>query len=100
MAIARALACNPAYILCDEATSALDPASTASVLDLLAQIHDETGVTLLVITHSMSVVRSICSDVAVLVKGRVVEKGTVDQIFADPQDETTKALLGRGAWHV
>ena len=100
VAIARALACNPAYILCDEATSALDPASTASVLDLLAQIHDETGVTLLVITHSMSVVRSICSDVAVLVKGRVVEKGTVDQIFADPQDETTKALLGRGAWHV
>ncbi|MBR3234766.1 MAG: ATP-binding cassette domain-containing protein [Atopobiaceae bacterium] len=99
VAIARALACDPEYILCDEATSALDPASTQLILDLLHQINKETGTTILVITHSMDVVERICNNVTVLVHGRVVEQGPVERIFADPQDETTKALLGRVSWN-
>ena len=99
VAIARALACDPEYILCDEATSALDPASTQQILDLLRQINEETGTTILVITHSMDVVERICKNVTVLVHGNVVEQGPVERIFADPQDETTKALLGRVSWN-
>lgn len=99
VAIARALACDPAYILCDEATSALDPASTQQILDLLRQINEDTGTTILVITHSMDVVERICKNVTVLVHGHVVEQGPVEQIFANPQDETTKALLGRVSWN-
>ena len=99
VAIARALACDPEYILCDEATSALDPASTQQILDLLRQINEETGTTILVITHSMDVVERICKNVTVLVHGHVVEQGPVERIFADPQDETTKALLGRVSWN-
>ncbi len=99
VAIARALALDPEYILCDEATSALDPASTASVLDTLRQVNQETDVTMLVITHSMDVVKSICKDVAVLVRGKLVETGSVDEVFSNPQDPTTRALLGRGDWH-
>ncbi len=99
VAIARALACDPEYILCDEATSALDPASTQQILDLLRQINEETGTTILVITHSMDVVERICKNVTVLMRGRVVEQGSVERIFANPQDETTKALLGRVSWN-
>ena len=99
VAIARALACDPEYILCDEATSALDPASTQQILDLLREINEETGTTILVITHSMDVVERICKNVTVLVHGKVVEQGPVEQVFADPQDETTKALLGRVSWN-
>jgi D-methionine transport system ATP-binding protein len=99
VAIARALACDPEYILCDEATSALDPASTQQILDLLRQINEDTGTTILVITHSMDVVERICKNVTVLVHGHVVEQGPVERIFADPQDETTKALLGRVSWN-
>lgn len=98
VAIARALACHPDYILCDEATSALDPASTASVLRLLRTINAETGVTIIVITHSMQVVQDICKNVAVLVSGQVVEKGSVAQVFANPQHEVTRQLLGRESW--
>ncbi|MGN0287854.1 MAG: methionine ABC transporter ATP-binding protein [Atopobiaceae bacterium] len=98
VAIARALACHPDYILCDEATSALDPASTASVLRLLRQINEQTGVTIIVITHSMQVVQDICKDVAVLVSGQVVEKGSVAEVFANPQHEVTRQLLGRESW--
>jgi D-methionine transport system ATP-binding protein len=98
VAIARALACHPQYILCDEATSALDPASTASVLRLLRQINEETGVTLVVITHSMEVVEKVCKNVAVLVEGQVVEQGSVEQVFANPQHEVTRQLLGRESW--
>ncbi len=98
VAIARALACHPDYILCDEATSALDPASTASVLRLLKQINAETGVTIIVITHSMQVVEDICKDVAVLVSGKVVEQGSVAEVFANPQHEVTRQLLGRESW--
>ena len=68
------------------------------MLDVLGKVNRETGVTLLVITHSMDVVRSICNNVAVLAHGKVVEQGSVDQIFADPQHTVTKALLGRGRW--
>ena len=99
VAIARALASDPRYLLCDEATSALDPASTQQILDLLRQINEETGTTILVITHSMDVVERICKNVTVLVHGHVVEQGSVERIFADPQDETTKALLGRVSWN-
>lgn len=99
VAIARALALKPSYILCDEATSALDPASAASVLEVLSQINAETGVSLLVITHSMDVVQSICSNVAVLVQGKVVEQGSVGQVFANPKHPTTRALLGKGEWN-
>lgn len=98
VAIARALACHPDYILCDEATSALDPASTASVLRLLRTINVETGVTIIVITHSMQVVEDICKDVAVLVSGNVVEQGSVAEVFANPQHEVTRQLLGKESW--
>ncbi|MDO4429073.1 MAG: methionine ABC transporter ATP-binding protein [Atopobiaceae bacterium] len=98
VAIARALACDPEYILCDEATSALDPASTNTVLKLLRQINRETGVTIIVITHSMGVVEKICRNVAVLEHGRVVERGNVADVFADPQSQAAKVLLERVDW--
>ena len=100
VAIARALACNPTTILCDEATSALDPASTVQILDLLAEINRMTGVTMLIITHSMDVARRICKHVAVLVGGEVVETGATDEVFGDPRHKVTRALLGMGDWDV
>ena len=99
VAIARALACNPEYILCDEATSALDPASTASILELLKDINKETGVTIIIITHSMDVVQSACNNVAVLSHGELVEKGSVNQVFSCPAHKITKQLLGVEDWH-
>lgn len=98
VAIARALACEPEVILCDEATSALDPKSTNTILKLLRDINRETGVTLVVITHSMDVVEKICNNVAVLEHGRVVELGSVAKVFADPQAEATRVLLGKVDW--
>ena len=98
VAIARALACDPEYILCDEATSALDPASTNTVLKLLRQINRETGVTIIVITHSMGVVQKICKNVVVLEHGRVVERGSVADVFAAPQSQAAKVLLERVDW--
>lgn len=98
VAIARALACEPEVILCDEATSALDPKSTNTILKLLRDINRETGVTLAVITHSMDVVEKICNNVAVLEHGRVVEQGSVAKVFADPQAEATRVLLGKVDW--
>ena len=98
VAIARALACEPEYILCDEATSALDPKSTNTILKLLRDINEESGVTLIVITHSMDVVQKICKNVAVLEDGHVVEQGVVADVFADPQAEATRVLLGRVDW--
>ena len=98
VAIARALACEPEVILCDEATSALDPKSTNTILKLLRDINRETGVTLMVITHSMDVVEKICNNVAVLEHGRVVEQGSVAKVFADPQAEATRVLLGKVDW--
>ena len=98
VAIARALACDPEYILCDEATSALDPASTNTVLKLLRQINRETGVTIIVITHSMGVVEKICRNVVVLEHGHVVERGSVADVFADPRSQAAKVLLERVDW--
>ena len=98
VAIARALACEPDYILCDEATSALDPASTNTVLKLLRQINRDTGVTIIVITHSMGVVEKICRHVAVLEAGRVVEQGSVADVFAAPRSQAAKVLLERVDW--
>ena len=98
VAIARALACEPEVILCDEATSALDPKSTNTILKLLRDINRETGVRLVVITHSMDVVEKICNNVAVLEHGRVVEQGSVAKVFAEPQAEATRVLLGKVDW--
>jgi len=83
--IARALANRPKVLLCDEATSALDPATTRSILDLLRSLNQELGLTILLITHEMNVVRSICDEVVILDRGTIVEQGTVHEIVLHPQ---------------
>ena len=93
IAIARALTTSPKVLLCDEATSALDPKTTHSILNLLKEINKKTGITIIVITHQMSVVEEICSEVAILDKGRVVEQGEVASIFANPHSEAAKRLV-------
>ncbi|QES90934.1 ATP-binding cassette domain-containing protein [Rhizosphaericola mali] len=93
VAIARALALSPKILLCDEATSALDPASTVSVLRLLKQINQELGITIVLITHEMQVIKQICDEVAVLSKGNLVEVGAVSEVFLSPKSEETKELL-------
>ncbi len=93
VAIARALATDPQVLLCDEATSALDPKTTHSILELLRQINRELGITIIVITHQMSVVQEICNRVAILDSGTVVEEGEVSEIFSNPKAEATKALV-------
>ncbi len=92
--IARALATNPAILLADEATSALDPETTADVLALLKRVNAELGVTIVVITHEMEVVRSIADRVAVLDSGRIIELGTVFDVFSDPQTATSQRFVG------
>ncbi|KAB0264262.1 methionine ABC transporter ATP-binding protein [Microvirga brassicacearum] len=91
--IARALATNPKVLLSDEATSALDPETTRSILDLLARINAELGLTILLITHEMAVIRSIAREVAVIEGGRIVEKGNVFDVFTRPQHEVTRSFL-------
>jgi D-methionine transport system ATP-binding protein len=93
IAIARALATNPRVLLCDEATSALDPKTTQSILELIRQINRDTGITVIVITHQMSVVQEICNRVAILENGSVVEEGHVSQVFSRPKAEATRALV-------
>ena len=93
VAIARALATNPKVLLCDEATSALDPKTTHSILDLIREINRKLGITVIVITHQMSVVQEICNRVAILENGTVVEEGDVSQIFSNPKARATKALV-------
>lgn len=93
VAIARALACDPSILLCDEATSALDPQTTSSILELLKSINEKFGITIVIITHQMSVVREICSHVAIMKEGRVVETGAVSDIFAHPKSEVADELL-------
>ena len=93
VAIARALMTRPQTLLCDEATSALDTLTTSQVLDLLARINDELGVTIVLITHSLAVARRICGRIAVMDHGQVVEHGTVDEVFGNPQADVTRALL-------
>ena len=88
--IARALATNPSLLLADEATSALDPETTQEVLGVLRRVNEELGITIVVITHEMDVIRSIADNVAVMENGRVVEYGSVYDVFADPQTEVAK----------
>ncbi|MDX1457834.1 MAG: methionine ABC transporter ATP-binding protein [Marinobacter sp.] len=91
--IARALACRPSILLCDEATSALDPQTTQSVLRLLADINQELGLTIVLITHEMDVVRRVCDRVAVMDAGRVVEMGPVSDVFLHPKHPTTRDFV-------
>ncbi len=91
--IARALAAGPALLLSDEATSALDPETTAAILDLLKDINAKLGLTILLITHEMEVIRTIADRVAVIDAGQIVEEGPVWSVFADPQTATTQNLL-------
>lgn len=95
VAIARALATNPGILLCDEPTSALDPLTTKSVLALLADINKKLGVTILIITHELSVVRAVCTHVAVISEGRLAESGAVAEVFERPQSGVTRRLLGK-----
>lgn len=95
--IARALATHPDVLLCDEATSALDPETTRSVLALLGELNRELGLTIMLITHEMSVVRAICDRVAVLDHGRLVETGKVSDVFDVSSNAATLALLGEAA---
>lgn len=94
VAIARALMTSPGILLCDEATSALDTLTTSQVLDLLAKINKELGVTVVLITHSLAVARRICSRIAVMEAGHVVEQGQTDHVLDNPQAEITKNLVG------
>lgn len=93
VAIARALATTPRVLLCDEATSALDPATTLSILDLIQDINQRLGITVVLITHQMSVVQRICRHVAILEHGRVAEQGTVSDVFTNPQSQAAKQLV-------
>ncbi|QIO07495.1 methionine ABC transporter ATP-binding protein [Acinetobacter shaoyimingii] len=91
--IARALANHPKILLCDEATSALDPQTTQSVLTLLKKINREHGITIVMVTHEMDVIESVCDYVAVMEQGKVIESGTTLEIFSQPQHPTTKTFI-------
>lgn len=93
VAIARALATHPYLLLCDEATSSLDPTSTASILDLLKDIHRHMGMTILLITHEMDVIKKICDRAAVLDQGRLLEYGSVLDLFAHPKSTIMKQFI-------
>lgn len=91
--IARALATKPQILLCDEATSALDPQTTLSILNLLRDINQKLGLTMIIITHEMKVVKEICTDVAVLHEARIVENGPVESVFIRPQSEIARQFI-------
>ena len=91
--IARALATEPAILLCDEATSALDPETTQSILNLLREINAKLGVTILLITHEIPVIKEICDDVAVIDQGRIIESGSVFDVFTNPRHSTTARFV-------
>jgi D-methionine transport system ATP-binding protein len=93
VAIARALASNPKILLCDEATSALDPETTESVLALLADINRRLGITIVLITHELEVVRAICDHAALLERGQLVESGALGTLLANPDSRVRQALL-------
>ena len=99
VSIARALANRPKYLLWDEATSALDTMTTNSILRLLKEINESLSVTVLVITHEMSVIRKVCNKVAVIDQGRIVESGSVVDIFSQPKKDITKELLAEVMMH-
>ena len=96
VAIARALASDPRILLCDEATSALDPQTTGQILALLRKINSEMGITIVIITHQMSVVREICNRVAIIENGLIVESGEVSEIFAHPKSRAARQLIIEG----
>lgn len=93
VAIARALAVDPKVLLCDEATSALDPKITGEILDLLKKINEERNLTIVIITHEMSVVEKICDKVAIIDDGELVEVGDVKEVFSNPQSKAAKKLV-------
>ncbi|KEF36334.1 ABC-type metal ion transport system, ATPase component [Schinkia azotoformans MEV2011] len=93
VAIARALANEPNVLLCDEATSALDPTTTKAILKLLKKINEDLGLTIVLITHEMEVVKEICDKVAVMQSGKVIEEGTVYEVFANPKKDLTKEFI-------
>ena len=95
VAIARALASDPQIQLCDEATSALDPQTTSSILELLQDINQKFGITIVIITHQMSVVREICTHVAIMKDGEVKEQGLVEEIFSHPKSQVAKELISK-----
>lgn len=95
VAIARALAMDPKILLCDEATSALDPQTTKSILALLKDINQKYGITMVIITHEMTVVQEVCTHVAIIDKGTLAEQGTVEEVFSRPQSEAAKKLVFR-----
>ena len=96
VAIARVLASDPQILLCDEATSALDPQTTKAILELIKEINRDYGITVVVITHEMSVVQEICDKVAVLERGALVETGTVEELFRNPKTDEAKKLVFSG----
>ena len=96
VAIARVLASDPQILLCDEATSALDPQTTKAILELIKEINRDYGITVVVITHEMSVVQEICDKVAVLESGALVETGTVEELFRNPKTDEAKKLVFSG----
>ncbi len=93
IAIARALANNPKILLCDEATSALDPSTTKSILNLLKEINQKLGITIVIITHEMTVVEEICSHVAIIDKSRIAEEGSVEEVFRNPKTDIAKRMI-------
>ena len=93
VAIARALATDPEVLLCDEATSALDPQTTKAILKLLKEVNEKFGITIVIITHEMNVIKEICDRVAVMENGQVVEKGDVFQIFSSPKKDITNNFI-------
>ncbi len=92
--IARAIVRNPAVLLCDEATSALDPTTTQQIIELLRRVNREYGTTILVVTHEMDVIKDLCHSVAVMAEGRVVEQGSVMEVFVHPRTEIAQAFVG------
>ena len=93
VAIARAIASEPKVLLCDEATSALDPDTTKSILELLKRINRELGITVIIITHEMKVIESICDRVAVIDNSRIAESGSVSEIFSNPKSDIGRRLI-------
>ncbi|MCR5510597.1 MAG: ATP-binding cassette domain-containing protein [Lachnospiraceae bacterium] len=93
VAIARALASDPKILLCDEATSALDPQTTESILSLLKDINEKMNITIVIITHQMSVVTQVCNKVAIIDNGRLVEEGPVEKIFESPESDAARELI-------
>lgn len=93
VAIARAIASEPKVLLCDEATSALDPDTTKSILELLKRINKELGITVIIITHEMKVIESICDRVAVIDNSRIAESGSVSEIFSNPKSDIGRRLI-------